>query len=225
MNFTRWSPRFPGAQRRTTRRADTGAVPAARTGTAPTGPAARLEDLPVRAVLDRVPALVAVLQGPAHHIAYVNDAYTEAFGIRPVGTPADATMPELEELGLLPSSTRSCAAAAPARSNHADFPAAARTPSPAPRSPSPRLPTTRRTTATATPRAPNPASSSSPPTSPTRPTPPNGCAPASAASARPPSPSSAPSSRRNSNNPTTCASPPPTSPAAPTRRSAATGTT
>ncbi|MGV9656153.1 ATP-binding SpoIIE family protein phosphatase [Streptomyces koyangensis] len=102
MNFTRWSPRFPGAQRRTTRRADTGAVPAARAGTAPTGPAARLEDLPVRAVLDRVPALVAVLQGPAHHIAYVNDAYTEAFGIRPVGTPADATMPELEELGLLP---------------------------------------------------------------------------------------------------------------------------
>ncbi|MEY6566802.1 SpoIIE family protein phosphatase [Streptomyces sp. PGLac3x] len=102
MNFTRWSPRFPGAQRRTTRRADTGAVPAARAGTAPTGPAARLEDLPVRAVLDRVPALVAVLQGPAHHIAYVNDAYTEAFGVRPIGTPAEETMPELEELGLLP---------------------------------------------------------------------------------------------------------------------------
>ena len=102
MNFTRWSPRFPGAQRRTTRRADTGAVPAARAGTAPTGPAARLEDLPVRTVLDRVPALVAVLQGPAHHIAYVNDAYTEAFGVRPIGTPADETMPELEELGLLP---------------------------------------------------------------------------------------------------------------------------
>ncbi|MEU0065810.1 PAS sensor protein, partial [Streptomyces albidoflavus] len=101
MNFTRWSPRFPGTQRRTTRRADTGAVPAARAGTDPTGPAARLEDLPVRAVLDRVPALVAVLQGPAHHIAYVNDAYTEAFGVRPIGTPADETMPELEELGLL----------------------------------------------------------------------------------------------------------------------------
>lgn len=224
VNFTRWSPRFPGAQRRTTRRADTGAVPAARAGTAPTGPAARLEDLPVRAVLDRVPALVAVLQGPAHHIAYVNDAYTEAFGVRPIGTPAEETMPELEELGLLPSSTRSCAAAAPARSNHADFPAAARTPSPAPRSPSP-PPTTARGPRTATPRAPSPASSSSPPTSPTRPTPPSGCAPANAASARPPSPSSAPSSRRNSNNPTTCASPPPTSPAAPTRRSAATGTT
>ncbi len=207
MNFTRWSPRFPGAQRRTTRRADTGAVPAARAGTAPTGPAARLEDLPVRAVLDRVPALVAVLQGPAHHIAYVNDAYTEAFGVRPIGTPAEETMPELEELGLLPSSTRSCAAAAPARSNHADFPAAARTPSPAPRSPSP-PPTTARGRGRRPPRAPSPASSSSPPTSPTRPTPPNGCAPANAASARPPSPSSAPSSRRNSNNPTTCASPP-----------------
>lgn len=224
MNFTRWSPRFPGAQRRTTRRADTGAVPAARAGTAPTGPAARLEDLPVRAVLDRVPALVAVLQGPAHHIAYVNDAYTEAFGVRPIGTPADETMPELEELGLLPLLDQVLRSGRPRTVK------------------SRRLPGGRSYTFTCTPiTVPTAddgarAEDGDPKSAESgvlvfaadvtdQAEAPNGCAPANAASARPPSPSSAPSSRRNSNNPTTCASPPPTSPAAPTRRSAATGTT
>lgn len=113
MNFTRWSARLPGTQRRAAarnehalapdRRRD-GAVPAARaerlTGDA-SGMAA-LDELPVREVLDRIPALVALVHGPDHRIAYVNDAYTAAFGARTPGEPAREALPELDELGLLP---------------------------------------------------------------------------------------------------------------------------
>lgn len=42
------------------------------------------------------------MHGPGHHIAYVNDAYTAAFGPRPCGAPAADAMPELTEIGLLP---------------------------------------------------------------------------------------------------------------------------
>ncbi|MGW7301702.1 ATP-binding SpoIIE family protein phosphatase [Streptomyces sp. NPDC054829] len=115
MNFTRWSARLPGTQRRTAARTDhavpaerrgesAGAVPAARaeqlTDDAPPLPA--LDDLPVREVLDRVPALVALVHGTDHRLAYVNDAYTTAFGARPLGEPAREALPELHELGLLP---------------------------------------------------------------------------------------------------------------------------
>ncbi|GGV68771.1 hypothetical protein GCM10010277_78390 [Streptomyces longisporoflavus] len=65
----------------------------------------RLEQEPAPAaatVLDRVPALVALVQGPEHRLAYANDAYTQAFGVRPAGVPARDGLPELEELGLLP---------------------------------------------------------------------------------------------------------------------------
>lgn len=65
-------------------------------------PAAGIEDLPAREVLDRIPALVALVHGPDHRIAYVNDAYVAAFGDRPTGAPAREALPELEELGLLP---------------------------------------------------------------------------------------------------------------------------
>ncbi|MFF4962121.1 ATP-binding SpoIIE family protein phosphatase [Streptomyces sp. NPDC001222] len=113
MNFTRWSARLPGTQRRAAARTEhtvspdrrgEGSVPAARverlTEDAPTMPA--VDELPVREVLDRIPALVALVHGPDHRVAYVNDAYAAAFGPRPPGEPAREALPELEELGLLP---------------------------------------------------------------------------------------------------------------------------
>ncbi|MDF3302318.1 ATP-binding SpoIIE family protein phosphatase [Streptomyces tropicalis] len=113
MNFTRWSARLPGTQRRAAARTDLavppdrrvdGAVPAAR-AEAPSGTpgcAPAVDGLPAREVLDRVPALVALVHGTDHRIAYVNDAYATAFGARPVGEPARDALPELRELGLLP---------------------------------------------------------------------------------------------------------------------------
>ncbi|MEU6540862.1 SpoIIE family protein phosphatase [Streptomyces sp. NPDC047000] len=137
MNFTRWSARLPGTQRRAAARTDhavtpdrrgEGAVPAARAGQPADGidrpdgidgndrtdgadrpdgtgrpdstPA--VDGLPARDVLDRVPALVALVHGTDHRIAYVNDAYTAAFGARPLGEPARDALPELDQLGLLP---------------------------------------------------------------------------------------------------------------------------
>ncbi|MFF4491379.1 SpoIIE family protein phosphatase [Streptomyces sp. NPDC001544] len=113
MNFTRWSARLPGTQRRAAARTENtvspdrpgeGTVPAARAEqlTDGTSPVPAVDDLPAREVLDRVPALVALVQGPDHRIAYVNDAYTAAFGVRPLGAPAREALPELAELGLLP---------------------------------------------------------------------------------------------------------------------------
>lgn len=76
------------------------------TNTLPTAtrprPPAGIDELPAREVLDRIPALVALVHGPDHRIAYVNDAYVAAFGERPTGAPAREALPELEELGLLP---------------------------------------------------------------------------------------------------------------------------
>ncbi|MBT2415782.1 SpoIIE family protein phosphatase [Streptomyces sp. ISL-12] len=117
MNFTRWSARLPGTQRRAAARNDTTvspdrqgesrsetSVPAARTEqlTDEPPPVPAVDDLPVRDVLDRVPALVALVHGPDHRIAYVNDAYTAAFGVRPLGERAREALPELAELGLFP---------------------------------------------------------------------------------------------------------------------------
>ncbi len=115
MNFTRWSarlPGIPGTQRRAAartalattsdHRAD-GSVPAARAEQRTDRQAAPVvDDLPTRHVLERVPALVALVHGPDHRIAYVNTAYTAAFGTRPLGEPAREALPELRELGLLP---------------------------------------------------------------------------------------------------------------------------
>ncbi|MFE1315047.1 SpoIIE family protein phosphatase [Streptomyces sp. NPDC058755] len=113
MNFTRWSARLPGTQRRAAARTETavsldrrgeGSVPAARAGQPADGapPVPAVDELPARDVLDRVPALVALLHGPDHRIAYVNDAYAAAFGVPPLGEPARDGLPELAELGLLP---------------------------------------------------------------------------------------------------------------------------
>lgn len=119
MNFTRWSARLPGTQRRTAARDDHSSVPAARaesarpksaptppdtTPEAPaaTPPGAAHESLSARDILGRLPAPVALLQGPEHRITYVNDAYTAAFGPRPCGVRAVDAMPELAELSLLP---------------------------------------------------------------------------------------------------------------------------
>ncbi|MFB8249717.1 SpoIIE family protein phosphatase [Streptomyces sp. NPDC055952] len=113
MNFTRWSARLPGTQRRAAARTEQtaspdrrgdGSVPAARaerpTDEAPPVPA--VDELRVREVLDRVPSLVALVHGPDHRIAYVNDAYTTAFGVRPLGERAREALPELDALGLFP---------------------------------------------------------------------------------------------------------------------------
>ncbi|MFE5807488.1 SpoIIE family protein phosphatase [Streptomyces sp. NPDC056491] len=153
MNFTRWSARFPGTQRRAAARSEhaaaqakrgEGAVPAARGGRADPGaerpapagdghpadptvsgtgsssgsgggttaaPSPRtgvltaapsLDELSVREVLGRLPALIALVHGPEHRVAYVNDAYTAGFGARTSGAPAHESLPELGELGLLP---------------------------------------------------------------------------------------------------------------------------
>ncbi|MER8042441.1 SpoIIE family protein phosphatase [Streptomyces sp. NPDC094032] len=123
MNFTRWSARLPGTQRRAARGTE-GSVPAARgeygpqmeqpaTGgaadaAAPAEPAAgtaevpALEDFTVREIVGRLPGLVALVYGPEHRIAYVNDAYAAAFGPRAAGATVADTCPEAEELGLLP---------------------------------------------------------------------------------------------------------------------------
>ncbi|MGW4032530.1 SpoIIE family protein phosphatase [Streptomyces sp. NPDC004838] len=79
-------------------------VPAARAEreTRPASPAPALEDFPSHEILGRLPALVALLYGPEHRIAYVNDAYATAFGPRPVGSIAAVSCPELTELGLPP---------------------------------------------------------------------------------------------------------------------------
>ncbi|MEU3693073.1 ATP-binding SpoIIE family protein phosphatase [Streptomyces narbonensis] len=113
MNFTRWSARLPGTQRRAARGTE-GSVPAARgeygqqleqlaEGTAAdSAEAPALEDFSVRELLGRLPGLVALVYGPEHRIAYVNDAYAAAFGPRPAGATVADTCPEAEELGLLP---------------------------------------------------------------------------------------------------------------------------
>ncbi|MFF4318707.1 SpoIIE family protein phosphatase [Streptomyces sp. NPDC001568] len=131
MNFTRWSARFPGTQRRAAARNEhaaaqakrgEGSVPAARgaaahpltppegsptdatvsgTGTAPLAAVPALDELSVREVLGLLPALVALVHGPEHRVAYVNDAYTAGFGPRTPGSPAHEALPELGELGLL----------------------------------------------------------------------------------------------------------------------------
>jgi anti-sigma regulatory factor (Ser/Thr protein kinase)/PAS domain-containing protein len=113
VNFTRWSARLPGTQRRAAARTEQavspdrrgeGSVPAARAEQPADGTLAvpAVDELPARDVLDRVPALVALVHGPDHRIAYVNDAYATAFGVRPPGAPAREALPELAELGLLP---------------------------------------------------------------------------------------------------------------------------
>ncbi|MEV6674744.1 SpoIIE family protein phosphatase [Streptomyces sp. NPDC051162] len=125
MNFTRWSARLPGTQRRAAARAErmeradraaapqpvpaaAGSVPAARAETTPAAPPGpddpvpSLAGLSVHDILGQVPALAVVVYGPDHRLAYVNDAYAALFGPRTPGTPAREALPELTELGLLP---------------------------------------------------------------------------------------------------------------------------
>ncbi|MEO3756239.1 SpoIIE family protein phosphatase [Streptomyces sp. B6B3] len=112
MNLTRWSIRLPGTQRRhAATGGESGGVPAARgelkdPGGRPASPGpARGPGVAARAVhelLGQVPAPVAVVHGPDHRVAYVNDAYAALFGSRPPGTPARESLTELVDLGLLP---------------------------------------------------------------------------------------------------------------------------
>ncbi|MCT4357153.1 SpoIIE family protein phosphatase [Streptomyces sp. Je 1-79] len=107
MNFTRWSARLPGTQRRTAARGTEGSVPAAR-GEYEQQPeplpdeVPALEDFSAREIIGRLPGLVALAYGPEHRIAYVNDAYAAAFGPRPAGATVADACPEAHELGLLP---------------------------------------------------------------------------------------------------------------------------
>ncbi|CAM5577246.1 SpoIIE family protein phosphatase OS=Streptomyces rimosus subsp. rimosus (strain ATCC/ DSM 40260 / JCM 4667 / NRRL 2234) OX=1265868 GN=SRIM_019520 PE=4 SV=1 [Streptomyces rimosus subsp. rimosus] len=61
-----------------------------------------MDALSVHDILGKVPALVAVVYGPEHRIAYVNGAYATVFGPRPPGATAREALPELDALGLLP---------------------------------------------------------------------------------------------------------------------------
>ncbi|WP_045863903.1 SpoIIE family protein phosphatase [Streptomyces sp. WMMB 714] len=61
-----------------------------------------IDALSVHDLLGQVPALAAVVHGPEHRIAYVNDAYRAVFGPRAQGDAARDALPELVELGLLP---------------------------------------------------------------------------------------------------------------------------
>ncbi|MFE3060897.1 PAS domain-containing protein, partial [Nocardia sp. NPDC059236] len=67
----------------------------------PTVPAARNRP-PAETDPETHPALVAVVHGPEHRIAFVNEAYSHVFGPRPTGAAAREALPELVELGLLP---------------------------------------------------------------------------------------------------------------------------
>ena len=113
MNFTRWSARLPGTQRRAAARTEhtvppdrrgEGSVPAARAERLTDGERSvpAVDELRAREVLDHVPSLVALVHGPDHRVAYVNGAYRAAFGDRPVDAPARGALPELDALGLLP---------------------------------------------------------------------------------------------------------------------------
>lgn len=90
--------------------ATTGSVPAARaehTDPAPSQdrPATlppTVDALSVHDILGTIPALVAVVYGPEHRLAYVNGAYAAVFGARPAGHTAREALPELDALGLLP---------------------------------------------------------------------------------------------------------------------------
>ncbi|MEU5241175.1 SpoIIE family protein phosphatase [Streptomyces lydicus] len=91
--------------------ATTGAVPAARAEHEDTAasqeatPAAMpptVDALSVHEILGTIPALVAVVYGPEHRLAYVNGAYATVFGARPAGRTAREALPELDALGLLP---------------------------------------------------------------------------------------------------------------------------
>ncbi|MGP8300853.1 ATP-binding SpoIIE family protein phosphatase [Streptomyces inhibens] len=90
--------------------ATTGSVPAARVERADTAspeltPMAlppTVDALSVHDILGTIPALVAVVYGPEHRLAYVNGAYATVFGPRPAGHTAREALPELDQLGLLP---------------------------------------------------------------------------------------------------------------------------
>ncbi|MEJ8649021.1 SpoIIE family protein phosphatase [Streptomyces sp. MS1.AVA.3] len=91
--------------------ATTSTVPAARAEHAETTPSQdptpmalppTVDALSVHDILGTIPALVAVVYGPEHRLAYVNGAYAAAFGPRPAGHTAREALPELDTLGLLP---------------------------------------------------------------------------------------------------------------------------
>jgi serine phosphatase RsbU (regulator of sigma subunit)/anti-sigma regulatory factor (Ser/Thr protein kinase) len=85
VNRARWLDKLPGTARR---------------GTPPAGNGAQ-EWLSLHEALAHAPALIAVTWGPRHILAYVNDAYRRVFGPRALDVPAQQSLPELVEHGLL----------------------------------------------------------------------------------------------------------------------------
>ncbi|MGP3979272.1 SpoIIE family protein phosphatase [Streptomyces sp. 8N114] len=100
------TPTVPAARSRPHAEADPGPNTDADSGFEPERAASQrrraIDALPVRALLGQVPALAAVVYGPEHRIAFVNEVYTQVFGPRPTGAAAREALPELVELGLLP---------------------------------------------------------------------------------------------------------------------------
>ncbi|WP_367433356.1 SpoIIE family protein phosphatase [Streptomyces celluloflavus] len=83
-------------------RAADGPNPATADEPVPAAAPPTVDALSVHDILGTLPALVAVVYGPEHRIAYVNGAYATVFGPRPAGRTAREALPELDELGLLP---------------------------------------------------------------------------------------------------------------------------
>lgn len=87
--------------------ATAGSVPAARADADPSQQLTpvtlppTVDALSVHEILGTIPALVAVVYGPEHRLAYVNGAYAAVFGPRPAGQTAREALPELDALGLL----------------------------------------------------------------------------------------------------------------------------
>ncbi|MFI7104447.1 SpoIIE family protein phosphatase [Streptomyces sp. NPDC050161] len=95
------APRAPGSVPAARAEDGTRPAPDPQTPSADTPPPT-VDALSVHDILGTIPALVAVVYGPEHRIAYVNSAYATVFGPRPAGRTAREALPELDALGLLP---------------------------------------------------------------------------------------------------------------------------
>ncbi|WP_372351588.1 PAS domain-containing protein [Streptomyces sp. KL116D] len=115
MNFTRWSARLRNAAPRGAAPTTCGLseatarCPRPAPSTLPDEPQegataeGGVDELPARAVLDRIPALVAPGARPrAPHRRRQRRVHRRPFGDRPCGEPARDALPELDELSLLP---------------------------------------------------------------------------------------------------------------------------
>ncbi|CAM5318892.1 SpoIIE family protein phosphatase [Streptomyces californicus] len=135
MNFTRWSARLSGTQRRAAAgterpqprcrppepnppgRTAHPVTPPRRRATPPapeTAPGPTLDDLSAFEIIGRLPAPVALLHGADHKISYVNEAYAAASGRRPWRhAPPPRTCRSSPSSASCPASTRPAHLTAP----------------------------------------------------------------------------------------------------------------